>query len=396
MADLVIRNVRVLQPGEGVIGSLLTTTDGKIAGVGGSDPKPTGKTEMIDGGGRLLTPGLIDIHTHGIHTFLYEKTPEQLISCTEVLPRYGTTTVLPTLYTTMNRRSLKHLESLARALDKVEHVRVPGFHMEGPFLALAGAGAETVPGDVGLLKEVLAAAGHKVTAMSVSPDTPNILPVIEHLLGCGIVVFITHTAATGAQTEAALKAGAQHATHFYNVFPPPPVTEPGTHPAGAVEAVLADPECTADFICDGVHVDPLVIRSTLAAKGWRGVILITDSNIGAGLPAGRYDTHWGFAVRTPGGGPARIDDPGSDKHGLLAGSSLTMDQGITNLRRWLGLPDEQVWAMGTLNPARLLRLDNLGGLRPGADADLVLWDELPDGGLRAERVWLGGRCIFTR
>jgi N-acetylglucosamine-6-phosphate deacetylase len=391
VGDLLIKNVRVMHPGQGIVGDRLRISAGKIS----ADDSPVEHTETIDGGGRLLTPGLMDLHTHGIHTYLYEHSPEQLVCCTEVLPKYGTTAVLPTLYTVMNRKSLKHLEALAVALDSVEHVSVPGFHMEGPFLALAGAGAETVPGDVGLLKEVLAAARGRVSALSVSPDTPNILPVIEYLCGCGIVPFITHTAATAGQTLAAFEAGVRHATHFYDVFPAPPVTEPGVRPVGAVEAVLADPRCTADFICDGVHVDPLAIRSTVAAKGYRGVILITDSNIGAGLPAGRFDTPWGFPVRTPGDGPARIDDPGSPKHGLLAGSSLTMNQGISNLRRWLDLPDEQVWAMGTLNPARLLGLDTKGDLRTGADADLVLWDEQPDGSLEANRTWVGGNCVYS-
>ncbi len=394
MADLVITNILALQPGEGVIGTCLTVSAGKIAYISDSQD-PIGQADVIDGGGRLLTPGLIDIHTHGLHTFLYEESPEQLVRCTEVLPRYGTTNVLPTLYTVMNRKSLKYLESLSGALDSVDHVCVPGFHLEGPFLALAGAGAETVPGDVGLLKEVLAAAG-RVKAMSISPDTPNILPVIEHLCESKIVPFITHTHASVEQTVAALEAGARHATHFYDVFPVPDETEPGARPVGAVETILADSGCSVDFICDGVHVHPMAIRAAVAAKGWRGVVLITDSNIGAGLPAGRFETPWGFPVRTSDDGPARNDDPGSPMYGTLAGSSLTMDSGIGNLRRWLNLPDEQVWAMGTLNPARLLGLKNKGDLHTGADADLVLWDEQPDGRLVANRTWTGGRCVFTR
>jgi N-acetylglucosamine-6-phosphate deacetylase len=395
MSDLLIRNVRVMQPGEGVVGDSLQVVGGTIKAIGCNDDGPVGDAQVIDGGGRLLTPGLIDIHTHGLQRFLYEAGPSQLKDCSELLGQYGTTTVLPTLYTVMNRPSLPKLESLAAAIASVKHVCFPGFHLEGPFLALPGAGAETIAGDVALLKDLLDATSGCVTAMSISPDTPGILPVIEHLRREGIVPFITHTQATVEQTIAAIDAGARHATHFYNVFPPPEAPEPGVHPAGAIEAVLADPRCFVDFICDGVHVHPVVIRAAVAAKGWRGVILITDSNIGAGIPSGRYDTPWGFSVKVAPGDAARIDAPGHKNHGLLAGSSLTMDVGVSNLLRWLDLPAEQVWAMGTANPARLLGLENKGSLCCGADADLVLWDE-EDGQLQASRTWVGGRCVFQR
>jgi len=117
-----------------------------------------------------------------------------------------------------------------------------------------------VPGDLGLLEDLVAACGRRVQAMSLSPDTPNILPIIERLRELGIVVFITHTRANLAQAQAAVAADARHATHFYDVFPMPEETDPGVRPAGAVEAYLAHPDTTVDFIADGCHVDPIVIQ----------------------------------------------------------------------------------------------------------------------------------------
>ena len=116
--------------------------------------------------------------------------------------------------------------------------------------------------------------------------------------------------------------------------------EPGVRPVGTVEAILADPRVTVDFVCDGVHASPFAIRAALAAKGWQGVVLITDSNIGAGLLPGVYDTPWGFKVRVRDGDGARHDEKNT-----LAGSALTMDRGIVNLFNWLKIPPEQVWAM---------------------------------------------------
>jgi N-acetylglucosamine-6-phosphate deacetylase len=390
---MLIANIRALQPGEGVLAAWLSVRDGKIAAFGAAGDEPADASERIDGGGRLLTPGLIDVHTHGIERFAYEAGPEQLLAASRRLGQFGVTCVLPTLYRCMSRPKLAQFEQLAAAISAVKDVCVPGLHLEGPFLGLPGAGAETIPGDLGLLDELLSAAGGRVVAMSISPEVPNILPVIERLCALEIVVFITHTQATAQQTEAAIDAGARHATHFYDVFPSPGETEPGVRPVGAVEAILADPRCSVDFIADGVHVHPTAVKAALAAKGWRGVLLATDSNVGAGLPPGRYDSPVGGTIQITPGDAARIHDPGSPLHGLLAGSALTMDRGMANLLAWLDLPAEQVWAMGSRNPAALLGLAGKGTLSVGADADLVLWDQSA-GRPRASRTWVGGRCVY--
>jgi N-acetylglucosamine-6-phosphate deacetylase len=171
----------------------------------------------------------------------------------------------------------------------------------------------------------------------------------------------------------------------------PAETEPGVRAVGAVETILADPRCSVDFIADGVHVHPTAIKAALAAKGPQGVLLTTDSNIGAGFPPGIYESPMGPIAA---GDAARLHRPGEPLHGGLAGSTLTMNRGIANLLAWLGLPEEQVWAMGTSNVARVLKLASKGSLRVGADADLVLWNQ--DGGkLRAERTWVGGRLVYS-
>jgi N-acetylglucosamine-6-phosphate deacetylase len=394
MSDLWITNVRIVSPGWSVTPGSLLLSGGRIARVDASvSPGTAPGASVIDGAGGLLTPGLIDLHTHGIGTHLYERSPEDVRAAAGLLSRFGTTCVLPTLYRVMARPSLERLGALADALPTVRGVSMPGFHLEGPFLALPGAGADTIPGDLELLNDLLAACRGRVLAMSISPDTPNILPVIERLRERRIVPLITHTRATVEQAEAAIAAGAVHATHFYNVFPVPAETEPGCRACGAVEAILADNRVSVDFIADGVHVPPVAIRAALAAKGPDGVLLITDSNIGAGLPPGAYETTWGFDVNVAPGDAARIATPGHPAHGLLAGSALTMDQGMRNLARWLpALPEHDLWSLATANPARLLGLEQKGVIRASADADLVLWDE----SLRVVRTFVAGACVWTR
>lgn len=385
MSKLLIENVSLIDPGRKITGGALAAEGGKIKHVG-SIPRDFIADQRIDGRGKRLTPGLIDVHTHGIQHSLYERGPEEIAMAAAMLPQFGTTCILPTLYRVMDRPSLPMLERLTEATVAAKGICFPGFHLEGPFLALPGAGADTVPGDMGLLAELFAACKGHITAMSISPDTPNIIPVIEWLTEKGIVSFMTHTRASADQTQAAIDAGSTHATHFYDVFPFPPEYEPGVRPVGAVEAILANRHVSVDFIADGCHVDPWAIRCALAAKGYEGIILITDSNIGAGLPPGEYDTSWGYRVKVRPGDGAR-----HATKNFLAGSALTMNVGMANLLKWLNLLPEQIWAMGTRNVARMLGLPNKGTLGIGADADLVLWND----DLTPARTWVGGELVFN-
>jgi len=380
-----ITNVRLLFPGERIQNGNLLLQEGKIAAV--NLPEAPSQSVATDGQGQLLTPGLIDVHTHGIHRFFYhyDTSAEDFAGASHTLARYGTTCVFPTVVPGKEPDLPSRLSRLPENFPDQGGACMPGLHLEGPFVALGGAACATMPGDLSLLNDMLAACHDRVAIMSISPDQKNILPVIENLRERGIVPFMTHTRASAEQTQAAIDAGARHATHFYDVFPVPEEKDPGVRPVGAVEAILGDRRVSVDFICDGVHVHPAAIRAALAAKSWGGVLLITDSNIGAGLPSGDYDTPWGYKVR--------VSLNNGTRHAtlnFLAGSALTMNLGIKNLLQWLDLPAEQVWAMGTLNPARLMNLTSKGRLTPGADADLVLWDD----NLEPIKTWVAGRCVY--
>ena len=381
-------NARVVCPGEKIFSGSVLIENGRIAAINPAQTPPD--AARIDCGGKLLTPGLIDVHTHGSERccYGYNRPAGEFAEALRILPRYGTTCVLPTVVPPTKPDLLAPLAYEMNSLPSDGAV-VPGLHIEGPFVALGGAACPTLPGDVALLEKFLVACGGRVAVMSISPDQKNILPVIENLVARKIIPFITHTRASVEQTDAAIEAGARHATHFYDVFPVPEEKDAGVRPVGAIEAILADPRASVDFICDGVHVHPTAIRAAVAAKGWQRVLLITDSNIGAGLPPGEYDTPWGYRVRVKAGDAAR-----HVTQGFLAGSALTMNVGIKNLLHWLGgsLAPEQIWALGTLNPANLLGLANKGRIAIGADADLVLWDEELD----AIKTWIGGRMVFDR
>lgn len=387
MNDFIVRDAQLVKPGEAVIQGDILIRNGTIAAVGQVTSGERAGASEIPAQGRLLTPGMIDLHTHGIGRSLYQTGAQGLRECAREIPRFGTTCVLPTIVPHPTEQTFSQLREISAAIPSIQEASVPGLHLEGPFMTCGGAACPTLPGDLNLLDKLLVACGNRVTAMSLSPDAPNILPIIRRLRDKDIRVLLTHTRADVEQTDAAIDAGATHATHFYDVFYAPAEKDPGVRPVGAVESILADPRMSVDFIADGVHVHPTAIRAALAAKGWPGLVLITDSNIGAGLPPGQYDTPWGFEVKVDPKTAARNATTGS-----LAGSALTMDRGMANLLSWLKLPPEQVWAMGTLNPARILGLTQKGILEPGADADIVLWDD----GLQAAMTWVGGRLVYAR
>lgn len=385
MSDLLIRDVRLVVPGRNIFPGDALIQDGRIAALGKIDTIASPGTCIIEGRGRLLTPGLIDIHTHGVKDCLYEDGAEGIKKAARSLGEFGVTTVLPTLIPKITDAWFDTVREATAILPTIKEVNIPGIHIEGPFMAVGGAACPTLPGDLALLDRILSASNGSLAAMSLSPDAPDIVPVIHRLRERGIPVFLTHTRATAEQTEAAIEAGASHATHFYDVFYAPAESDPGVRPVGAVESILADARVSVDFIADGVHVHPTAIRAALAAKGWQGILLITDSNIGAGLPAGIYNTPWGYTIRVSPETAARHSEKG-----FLAGSALTMNRGMANLLRWLSIPPEQVWAMGTLNPARILGLDRKGRLEVGADADLVLWNDT----LTPAQTWVNGHSVY--
>lgn len=392
MSDFIIHNARLVHPGASIESGFLRICDGRIAEVGVNSPPESHPGERFDAGGKRLTPGLIDVHTHGMGPFNYDRGADELRQAVALLPKYGTTTVVPTLVPNLSDTMWRTLPDLVQTIDTISDVQIPGLHLEGPFVAITGAACDTRDGDLGLLQELLDACSGRVSVMSIAPEVPNIIPVIEHLVAAGVAPFITHTRASVDQTLAAIEAGARHATHFYDVFPVPEEKDPGVRPVGAVETILGHPKATCDFICDGIHVDPMAIKAAIAAKGTRGVSLITDASFGAGLGPGVYDTPWGYPVEVKLGNAPRIADPDHPMVGALAGSALTMNLGMANLLDWLELPEADVWGMGCMSPARVIGLKDRGALEPDMRADLVLWEDGAD--LTPVATWVGGSKVF--
>lgn len=370
-----------------ILQGYLIIENGKICGI--SQSKPEG--EIIDLEDFYIVPGFIDLHIHGIHRALVDNGEEDLKEICKALPRYGVTGFLPTLAPRPKGEDAEFLSKLSKT--KTEGTKILGFHLEGPFLKLTGAlGAGAITGsDDERVKALIQAAKPYPAIFSISPDVEGIENLIPIMAENNTPVFMTHTAANVEQTQRAIELGARHATHFYDVFPCPSVTDPGVRPCGTLEAILADERVSVDFILDGVHVDPIAIKMALLckSKGPGKVSLITDANVGAGLEPGQFSFgnlgDISFAYK---GAPAR-----SVKDNTLAGSGLTMEQALKNAVKWLEMDLIEASKLVSLHPAKVLGLEHKKGLiKEGYDADFVVLNK----NLDVLQTWINGECSHLK
>ncbi len=374
----IVLNDRILE-------GYLIVEGGKITGI--TSERPQG--EITDMGNTFIVSGFIDLHIHGIHRMLVDNGMEDLKRICQVLPQYGVTGFLPTLAPRPKGEDAAFLSELSKT--KTKGAEILGFHLEGPFLMITGAlSAGAVSGaDRERVNALIEAAKPRKAIFSISPDVSGIEELISLMATNDTPVFMTHTAATVEQTQQAIALGARHATHFYDVFPCPAVSEPGVRPCGAVEAILADERVSVDFILDGVHVDPVAVKMALISKrkGPGKVCLVTDANVGAGLEPGQFSFGDSgdifFAYK---GAPAR-----SVKDNTLAGSGLTMDQALRNAVKWLDLDLVQASKLVSYHPAQVLGLGHKKGLlEAGYDADFVVLNN----DLDVLQTWINGNCFF--
>lgn len=346
--------------------------------------------EMADAEGMYLAPGFIDMHIHGSRNYLIDNGKEHLEGICRILPQYGVTGFLPSVCPAATEADdLKLLASLAEV--KSEGAAILGFFLEGHFLAMTGA-LSRIPANrtKERVEKLIEALNPYKAIFGISPEVEGISQLIPFMTKQEVPAFITHAAATVEQTEEAIEAGAVHATHFYDVFPYPGEKDPGVRTCGTVEAILASPETSVDFILDGEHVHPVAVKLALACKGRDKVCLISDANINAGLPPGTYKAFDCDIDVLYEGGPARMSK-NSRYPGTLAGSGLTLDKAVRNAVKFLGVNLPQAVAMASANPARVLGLQNSKGfIKEGYDADMVLLNQE----LKVQSCWVGGKSYY--
>jgi N-acetylglucosamine-6-phosphate deacetylase len=321
------------------------------------------------GGSGIAVPGLVDLQVNGYAGVDLLAEPERAPELAAALARTGVTAWQPTLITDAPERTLAALRAIRAA-------GVVGIHLEGPFLSPARAGAHPrqhlrAP-DLGLLRSFLDAGA--VSIVTLAPELPGALELVEELVGRGVGVSLGHSDATAEEAHAAFARGARTVTHLFNAMRPFAHRDPGV--AGAA---LAREDVLVQLIADGVHLAPeTVLVAWRAARGRLGIV--SDAISAAGLGDGTYALGE-VEVRVEGGVSRRAD-------GTLAGGVATVVDGIRGLCE-LGVPLVEAVDAATRVPARILRRDDVGTLAPGARADLAVLDDR----LEVVRVLVAGETV---
>ena len=381
---LALRNGKILLPNGRIVTGGITIHNGKIARIG----KPDRRTTTLDCRGAYVIPGLIDIHTHGI---AYMSTSGSLQAYAEQEASRGTTAFYPTFFGPV-AETILHLNRHLAETDNLRAVpQVVGFRLESPYLARTGAGRSKnlAPIHATTTRRLLRAGGGRIKIWDISPELPGALAAIRALSWMGVVCSIAHTQCTVKQAQAAVSSGARLVTHLFDTFVMPTETDPGVTPAGLVDYLLVEDRVACEIIADGTHVPAFHVEKTLRCKPAGGVIFVTDSNFGAGLPPGEYDLPqgWGRAkVAGPNNG-VRLIDRGMG----LSGSALTPIDGFRNTIRMFHKDMAVASRLCSGNPARLLGL-NKGEIAVGRDADLVVLSPKLD----VLYTVAGGKIIFSR
>ncbi|SDY42900.1 N-acetylglucosamine-6-phosphate deacetylase [Herbiconiux ginsengi] len=322
------------------------------------------ETEVVDASGLWLTPGFIDIHSHGGAGHSFDDGTESIQAALALHRRHGTTRSVISLVANPMPSLLVGLETVASLADN--DPLILGAHLEGPFLARNHRGAHNpdflhspTSEEVSLM--IARGRGHLVQ-ITIAPELPGSLEAIDAFVAAGVVVAVGHTDADLALTREAFDRGATLLTHAFNAMAGIRHREPGP-----VVAAFDDPRVGLELIVDGFHVHPDVVKMAFRIAPDR-IVLITD----AMAAAGSVDGHYRLGTLNVSVADGRAVLSGTS---TIAGSTLTQDAAL----RWAvgasGIDPVLAIAALTANPARAIRRDHdLGYLRPGYAADAVLLD----------------------
>ena len=348
--------------------------------------------EIIDVKGKYIIPGLIDMHTHGRAGCDFNRT--ERMDYNKMLSSYayaGTTSVMATLasdeYDSLIT-SLKSINSIRSAPPVHGNSRILGIHLEGRYLNPLKRGAHgesllALPTQKELC-EISDCAMPLPFHISLAPELEGGLDFIRRGRELGITFGIAHSDATAEKSKEALDAGVSSFTHLYNAMRPLHHREPGNTGVALISNAYAE------VICDGLHIHPDMVKLAYLAKDKSKIILITDSMEATDNGDGDYYLAGMFV--TVKDGRALTSD------GAIAGSLLSLFDGVTNLCRFAGADYADAVLCASKNPAELLGVyDRIGSIDAGKAADLLIIDsaEVTENSAPVlEKVCIGG--IFVR
>ncbi|EKF9662198.1 N-acetylglucosamine-6-phosphate deacetylase [Vibrio cholerae] len=339
--------------------------------------------DAVDLGQVDLLPGLLDSHVHGSKGCdVMDATHESLNTLSLYFASLGVTAFVATTVTAPVAKIRAALTQVAKSKQEgVAGAEILGAYLEGPYFTEKNKGAHPTQWFRELALEELddwiSYSDNQLLKVALAPEKSGALEAIRYLDTHGVKVMLGHSDASYDQVQLALDAGAKGIVHCYNGMRGLHHRDPGVVGVG-----LLHPECYVEMIADGHHVHPAAIEVAHRCCGSR-MTLITDAMCATGMPDGQY-TLGEYQVEMQQGVV-------TTQSGGLAGSTLTLLDGVKNIQRWLNLPVEQAWLMASLTPATSLGIQHqLGTLEVGKYASMVAISS----DFSIEKTWVKGRLVF--
>lgn len=393
-----IVNGKLITP-QGIVPGELVIENGMITAIAENHASQQQADETIDAEGAYVSPGFIDIHTHGAGGADYmDGTVDAYLTASKMQAAHGATLVYPTTVTSSDEVLFESFETYRKAVAANEKAgegsAFGGFHLEGPYFNPVQAGAQNPkylrsPNNPEEYKEILRRGEGLLKRWSFSPELEGAPAFAAEIKKAGIIASIGHTDATFAQCDAAYRSGASHMTHFFSCMST--VVRKNAHRvAGTVEYGYYQDGMSLEIIADGIHVPEELLKLIIKIKGVDKIAIITDSMRAAGMPEGRYILG-GLAD-----GMETIVEEGVAKlldRSRFAGSVATTDRLLRTMINIAGCSIEDATKMATVNPARMMKVDDRkGSLEVGKDADIVIWD----GNVDVKRTIINGKTVFKK
>lgn len=350
--------------------------------------------KIIDAKENYVSPGFIDIHTHGAggYDFL-DNTEQSYLEAARVHAEHGATAIVPTL-TSVDTDTMKKAIGIYKKAKGQNHdgAILLGLHAEGPYFAESQKGAQESrfihPFDEKEYREILELCDGCILRWSAAPELCGMEDFAKALASHNVLPCIGHSDANFECAEKALKAGFTHITHLYSCTSTVHRKNAFRY-AGIVEAAYFFDNITVEIIADGIHLPPSLLKLIYKLKGPDKIALITDSMRGAGMPDGKS-----VLGNRDNGLPVIIED-GVAKltdRSAFAGSIATCDRLVRNMTRLADVPLCEAVRMASLTPAKILGIKNKGSLEQGFDADIVIFDD----NINVSHTIINGRVVYSR